>query len=46
MTDDEIYEMEERIHSGEFGSPPDLALVNDAWNQRLKERIVEVRGGD
>ena len=46
MSDDEIYEMEERIRSGEFGSPPDLALVNEAWNERLNERIIEVRGGD
>ncbi len=45
MTDDEIYDMERRIQSGEFGSPPDLALVNEAWNQRLRERIHEVRGG-
>lgn len=32
-------EMKRRMHSGEFGSPPDLSLVNDAWAEILETEM-------
>ena len=33
-------EMNRRIENGEFGSPPDLNLVNQAWANLLEKEIV------
>lgn len=41
MTTEAMEEMNRRMDSGEFGSPPDMALVNNAWQEILELKLQE-----
>ena len=41
MTTEATEEMNRRMESGEFGSPPDMALVNNAWQEILELKLQQ-----
>ncbi len=41
MTTEATEEMNRRMESGEFGNPPDMALVNNAWQEILETKLQE-----
>lgn len=42
MSNEASEEMKRRTESGEFGTPPDLQLVNDAWADVLEKEMQRV----
>lgn len=42
MSNEASEEMKRRMESGEFGTPPDLNLVNDAWADMLEKEMQKV----